>query len=417
MRGPPGSRYLMSNRAAPPVWLMGLSGASFGLCGGFPAFVLEQALAARHVPATTIASITAVAISPGFFSFLLSPMLDVWLSRRSYALGLVTLSALLVGACVLLFDQLVLLEVTATVAFTANQLYYGALGGWLSTVSAKSDENRLSAWLTVSNIGGFGAMAVLGGELIRNVPLSLAAISITSLILLPVLLFVWIPAPGLDRRLARESFAAFWTAVFQLLRRREVLLALVLFLAPCGTFTLTNLLAGVGSDFRATPRLVGFLGGAGAAVAGVCGSLLLPMLAKHMRLRPLYLAIGVVGSLFTVGVLLLPRDASSFAFAVLGENAFQSLAITCCIAIIFETIGQTNPLAATNFSVLSAAYNFPLTYMLILDGWGYGRWGLTGAFGVDAVVGGIACLVMALLLLSLGREHRSQRVAKLPTCD
>src|SRR5579862_6772662 len=347
----------MKSRRAPRVWLMGLSGASFGLVGGFPLFVLAQALAARHVPEPTIATVIAVSVSPGFWSFLLSPVLDVWASRRSYALGLITVSAVLVGASVLLLAHLALLEVTAISAYAANQLYYSALGGWLSTVCGPNDENKLSAWLTVANIGGFGVMALLGGELIRNTPPGLAVVLIATLILLPALLFMGIPAPGPDRRLAKESFRAFWADVFQLLRRREIWFALLLFVAPCGTFSLTNMLSGFGGDFGATPRLIGILGGVGSAVAGVCGSFLLPTLARRLRLRPLYLAIGVVGAVFTLGVLLLPRNPSSFALAILSENVFQSLAITCSIAITFETIGKANPLAATNFAVLTGAFN------------------------------------------------------------
>jgi len=141
----------------------------------------------------------AVAVSPGFWGFLLSPMLDVWFSRRTYALALIAISAMLVGISVLLFDHLVLLEVTATAAFAANQLYYGALGGWLSTACGRTEENQLSAWLTVANIAGFGVMAVLGGELIRSASPAVAAVSIAVLILLPVLLFIGIPAPGPGR--------------------------------------------------------------------------------------------------------------------------------------------------------------------------------------------------------------------------
>jgi PAT family beta-lactamase induction signal transducer AmpG len=405
----------MKGEARPPVWVMGLSGASFGLVGGFPLFALAQALAARHVPETTIAPMIAVAVSPGFWSFLFSPMLDVWFSRRTYALALIGTSAVLIGISVMLFDHLVLLEVTVTAGYAANQLYYGALGGWLSTVCGRSEENRLSAWLTVANIAGFGVMAVLGGELIRSATPAVAAVAIAVLILLPVLLFIGIPAPGPDRRLAKESFQAFWVAVFALLRRRQVWLALLLFVAPCGSFSLTNMLSGLGGDFGATPRLIGLLGGVGTALAGVCGSLLLPTIAKYLRLRPLYLVIGIVGGLFTLGVLLLPRNPSSFALSVLGENIFQSLAITCSIAIAFETIGQANPLAATNFAVLSAAYNVPLTYMLVIDGRGYGRWGLSGAFAVDAALGLIACVVMAIVLLYLERPRLGRPAVTLST--
>jgi PAT family beta-lactamase induction signal transducer AmpG len=113
---------------------------------------------------------------------------------------------------------------------------------------------------------------------------------------------------------------------------------------------------------------------------------------------------------FTLLVLLLPRVLWSFALAVIGQNIFQSLAITCSIAICFEIMGQDNPLAATNFAIFTAAYNVPLAYMLIVDGWGYGRWGVAGAFGVDAAVGALACLLMALVLLFVYRGRANHGV-------
>ena len=130
----------------------------------------------------------------------------------------------------------------------------------------------------------------------------------------------------------------------------------------------------------------------------------MPVFAKKMRLRPLYLMTGVVGALFTTGLLLLPRSPGSFTLAVVGENVFQSLAITCSIAISFETIGRNNPLAATNFAIFAAAYNVPITYMLVVDGWGYGRAGVTGAFAADAGVGVAACALMGLMLLWVNRK-------------
>jgi PAT family beta-lactamase induction signal transducer AmpG len=56
----------MSNRHRVPVWLMGLTNLSYGLYGGAIAFAVPQLLGSRQVPEATIASLTAVAISPGF---------------------------------------------------------------------------------------------------------------------------------------------------------------------------------------------------------------------------------------------------------------------------------------------------------------------------------------------------------------
>ena len=396
-----------------PVWLMAMSGTSFGLYSGFAALTLPQALAAQHTPETTITTVTAIAFSPGFFIFMISPVLDVVYSRRTYAWCLTILSAVMLWISVMNLGNILVLEIAATTGFAVICLANnGALCGWLSTVCPKEDQNRLSAWLTVANFGGGGVMAVLGGVIIRSLALTEAALVLAAMILLPLLIYPWIPAPGPDRKLASESFRLFWRDVSALLRRREVLVALALFVAPCGTFSLTNMLSGIGNDFRASPRFVNLVGGSGVVAAGVFGSLLLPPLAKRMPLRPLYLTIGVVGSLMTLALIALPRTAATFAFATLGEMVFQSVAIACCVAICFETVGQHNPLAATAFSLLIAAYNFPIIYMLAADGWGYGRRGVSGAFGVDAALGIAACLLMGALLFFVHRLERRHVMVK-----
>jgi PAT family beta-lactamase induction signal transducer AmpG len=124
-----------------------------------------------------------------------------------------------------------------------------------------------------------------------------------------------------------------------------------------------------------------------------------------MPLRPLYLSIGVVGSLFTLALILLPRIAGFFALAFIGENGFQSLAFACCTAVVFETIGQNNLLAATAVSFMISAYNVPFIYMLVIDGRAYGMGGVTGAFLVDAGLGFITCLLLGLLLFAVRRRN------------
>ena len=234
-------------RRTPPVWLMGLTGASTGFVGGFIVVTLPQLLAAQRMPEATIASATALALSPLFWIFLISPILDVRFSRRWYAAAFSALAAVLIGVSVLNIHHLLVLEVAATAGNAAVNLGYGALGGWLSNVSHKQDENRLSAWLTAANIGGAPHMGVLGTGLIDHFPLPGAALLLGRHgIMFPTIVFLWIPAPGPDRRLAGESFRAFSADVFALVRRPEVLIAIVLFVTPCGTFSLTNILVWTG---------------------------------------------------------------------------------------------------------------------------------------------------------------------------
>jgi PAT family beta-lactamase induction signal transducer AmpG len=385
---------------------MGLSNLSYGLYGGVVAFAVPQLLGDRHVSEMAIAGLTAVAFSPGFWAFLFSPVLDVRFSRRGYAAALAIFAAMTLVLAFLNLNHLALLEAMLTAGFFAAYLFQSALGGWLSSVVAEQDEKTLSVWMTIGNVGGFGVMAVGCNQLVSHVSPTAVALILGLSVLLPTAVFPWITAPGPDRRLASESFSEFFADLWKLVRRREVLIAIVLFVTPAGTFSLTNFLGGRGGDFHASPGFVGLIGGAGVAIGGVVGCLLFPLFSRLMALRPLYLTVGVVGALGTLALSLLPRTPASYAILLIGENLFQSFAITTSFAVVFETIGQNNPLASTTFCFISSAYGVPISYMLYVDAFGFSRRGITGSLLIDAVCGIVASLLLGMMLWLLARQKR-----------
>ena len=142
------------------------------------------------------------------------------------------------------------------IGFASAQLNTNALGGWLATIVHHHDESKLSSWTWAACFAGNGLMAILAGELVRALPLQLAAILLGLIVFIPTAIFLVMPSPGPDRRLARESFGKFFGEVFAVIRRREVLIALALFASPCASFALTNTLGSFGNDFHASARMV-----------------------------------------------------------------------------------------------------------------------------------------------------------------
>jgi PAT family beta-lactamase induction signal transducer AmpG len=390
-------------RKLPPIWLMGMTNATFGMFGGLVAISLPALLAEQHLPEARIASVTAACMSPAFWIFILCPMLDVHFTRRTYAAASAAGAGIFAAAGLMCLHSTGLLEVLLLLGFACACVTQNALGGWLSTVIRADEESRLSSWFNVANIAAGGFIAMVASEMLHGLPLPLAAFLLGLLLMLPMAIYPFIPVTRPDGKLARESFSEFFRDILKLLQRREVVLALALFLLPSGSFALTNVIGGLGGDFHASARVIALSGGVGVILAGVVGSLVFPLLAKRVALRPLYLCIGVVGALFTLGLLLLPHTPTVFAVAFIGENLFQALAITGTFAIGFETIGQNNPLAATTFSVLGAACNLPIVYMEIIDGHAYGWHGVAGSFIVDAGLGLLACTLLALVLRRFGR--------------
>jgi PAT family beta-lactamase induction signal transducer AmpG len=396
----------MTKRIA-PVWLIGLSMSPFGFYGGIIVFAIPQLLAARHVPEARIASLTGILILPGVLSFLIAPVLDVKFSRRWYATLLCFLGSCVLAAALLNMTDLRVLGALMFVGYTCMALFGAALGGWLASVVPKAEQATVSAWMNVANIGAGGLMAIISMRVIRNFPLPVAAAILSSMVMLPTLIFLFVPAPGPDRRLAKDSFGGLMGAVVALFRRVDVIVVLTLFLLPSSSFALTNILGGLGRDFHTSEQTVSLMNGVGATIAGAVAALLGAALCRRLPLRQLYLGVGIAGGLFTLTMLLIPHTAAGFGLATLGENAFQALAFTVMTALSLHTVGHGNALAATEFSILTSAGNLPIFYMQFVDSAAYTRHGLTGAFSTDAGISIVVCSVLLGLLLYFG-----QRLAK-----
>lgn len=390
---------MKTQRSAPPVWMMGLTNLTFGLVITFTVSTLPQLLAARGISGGHIAAMTAAVTTPSWWAFLFSPTLDVRYRRRTYALVLGFIAA--ISTALIAFDQhnLLMVEVAALSANVAIALYQGAVGGWMGSLINKEQEALLSSWFIAACISGGGVMAIAGQPMIQHWPPVLASTCIFVVVASPMAFFVAIPAPPPDELLARENFGRFWREVFSLFKRSEVLIAIVLFVFPSASFSLTNALAGIGGkDYRANADLVSLLLGAGYIIAGGAAMFLVPLLAKRFSLRPLYLVTGIIGALFTLGSLLLPRAPFTFALVFAGELIFQSLSLTIATGIIFEVIGPNNPLAATTFTVLTSVMFVPISYMGFIDGWSYDGGGLVGCYAVNAGLSLAACLFLAIVL-------------------
>jgi PAT family beta-lactamase induction signal transducer AmpG len=343
------------------------------------------------VPEVKIAAITAMAVLSSFWVVVFSPMLDVRFSRRWYATALAAIAGISDVAAILSLRHLIMLEMLMVLSTATANLSSAALGGWLSNIAEHKDKNALSKWMNIAVISGTGVSSLLGGELIRNLPALAAAPMLGSIVFLPTVIFIFMPAPGPDGRLAAESFTQFSREVWILLRRREVVVVLLLFLSPCSSFALTNLLGALGDDFHASARAVSLAGGVGAFFPGIIGCFLFPIFAQHLPLRFFYLANGIMGSLFTLSLIVLPHEPWTFGTAVFGEFLFQAAAYAIQIGIVFEVIGPNNPLASTTFSVLTAATNVPITYVMAADGHAY-------SVATDALIGILTCMLASILL-------------------
>jgi PAT family beta-lactamase induction signal transducer AmpG len=413
-----------------PVWLLGFANLPLGVTGGVALILTPQVLAGRHVPEPRIADITTLALMATFGGLLIVPVLDVRFSRRTYAIVLSILTAALTGASVLSLSNLDALGVWLFLAILAAQLHFAAIGGWFGSVIPKDKDAALGAWITVANVVGAGATAMAGILLVRAAPIGVAATVLGGLNLLPLVVYAFAQPPTEERRRLTESFSQFARDLGALVRNAAVLRLLLLFALPGASFALTNTLGGLGADYHASEQLVGVVFGAGIAVAGVAGSLAVPLLARRAPPLWVYIGVGATGASLTLLNLVLPHTTPVFIWAAITQNVWQAAALSLVSAIALQSIGKDNPVAATQFGLLQGAAAAPITYMQWLDGHAYGAAKLTGMYLTDGGLGMIACVSMAAMFAWVGRRgqrivtpaldsarERSSRVARSPTCS
>jgi PAT family beta-lactamase induction signal transducer AmpG len=388
-----------------PVWLLGFANLPLGVTGGVALILAPQVLAGHHVPEPRIADITTLGLLSSFLFFPIAPVLDVRFSRRTYAVALSILTAALTAGAVLSFGDLDSLGVWLLLCMMGAQLNTAAIGGWFGSVIPKAQDAALGAWMTVANVVGAGVTAMAGILLVRAAPPFVAAAVLGGLNLLPLLVYALVRPPVEERRRLTDSFGQFTRALGALVRDGAVLRLLLLFALPCASFALTNTLGGLGADYHASEQLVGMVFGAGIVIAGLAGSLAVPLLTRRAAPVWVYIGVGTTGAMATLSNLVLPHTPATFIWAAISQNMWQAAALALVGAIALQSIGKDNPLAATQFGLLTGvAATGPIAYMQWLDGHAYGIGKLTALYLTDGGCGIVACVLMAALFARSGRR-------------
>ncbi|MEO7145914.1 MAG: hypothetical protein ABI165_20665 [Bryobacteraceae bacterium] len=385
-----------AGRRTPP-WLIGMGSLTFGLAAGFAVTALPFLLAKAGIGVGRIAGISAVALSPTFWAFLVTPIVDVGFTRRTYAFVLACGAALSLTAALWLFspERLPLFTALLLLAELGVVLQASAVGGWVSEFVANEQRGKVGGWTNVANLGGgaLGAMAMMG--LASWCSFRALGLIIGFGILASSLVLLGFPAPVLPVLGLGRVFGGTFRSVVKTSRQPEVLTGFLIFLAPAACVAAINLFAALGADFRAAPRQVVWVTGAGAAITCSLGALLGGYMADRVDRGVLYMTGGILGGAVALALAFSPHRASVFIAGVLIYNGVAGLCYAAFSALGLQLVGTRNPTAATQLALFAAASNSAVVYMTWADGQGYGMFGIRGLFLTD----GVAAIGAAIPLL------------------
>lgn len=398
----------------------------FGAVPGFLTVALAYELKKKGIDTGDIAIVVGLSYVCLLLKWLWAPLVDTLLTRKIWYVGSTLLCGLgfwLAGRAAMgEHPSLVLVSAWLTLSnFTATLLAMAVESLMAATIP---DDKRGSAggWSQAGNLGGQGLGGGLALWLIENCGLTEAQSgAVLGLVcVLCCLALRWVDDTRPLLKVAGHveaaghlgvvaNLKAIGSDLWELLRSRIGILALMICLLPIGSGAAQNLWSPIAGEWHASADVVAFVTGAMSGVISAFGCLAGGWLCDRMDRKAAYCLFGFLLAAVAVGMALCPRTSGQYTFWTSAYAFVVGLCYAAYCAVVLEAIGQTA--AATKFSFLSAVSNSPIMLMTFVDGAANTRWGTNGMLWTDALCGVVGIVVFALVAGTTRRRATAAALA------
>jgi MFS family permease len=388
-------------RAAHPFLFLVLF-IPFGAVPGFLTVALAYELSKKGISTSDIAVVVGISYLCLIFKWLWAPLVDTLFTRKIWYVGSTLVCGLgfwLAGKAAMgEHPSLTGISLALTVSnFTATLLAM-AVESLMAATVPDDQRGRAGGWSQAGNLGGQGLGGGLSLWLIQSMGLS-DATSGAVLGLLCALCCValfWVDdskpllkveghVEAVGRRGVKANLLAIGTDLWELLRSRVGVLALLICLLPIGSGAAQNLWSPIAGEWHASADVVAFVTGAMSGLISAAGCLVGGWLCDRIDRKAAYCLFGFLLCVVAVGMALCPRTSDQYIFWTSAYAFVVGLCYAAYCAVVLEAIGKTA--AATKFSFLSAVSNSPIMLMTVVDGWAQGQWGTNGMLWTEAWIG------------------------------
>jgi PAT family beta-lactamase induction signal transducer AmpG len=411
---------------APHPFLFLLLFMPFGAVPGFLTVTLAYELGLKGISTSDIAIVVGLSYLSLIGKWLWAPLVDALFTRKIWYVGSTLICGAglwLAGACAMgEHPSLTLISAALTVSnFTATILAM-AVESLMAASIPDAQRGRAAGWSQAGNLGGQGLGGGLGLWLVQSAGWSISASggALGVLCALCCLALFWvddsrslIKVDGHVEAAARRSLAANARAIladlWELLRSRVGVLAVLICVLPIGSGAAQNLFSPIAKEWHASADVVAFVTGALSGLISAAGCLIGGWLCDRMDRKTAYSLFGFLLVLSAIGFAVSARTSMQFIVWTSVYNFVVGLCYAAYCAVVLEAIGRTA--AATKFSFLSALSNAPLMYMTFVDGAANDRWGTGGMLWVEAACGVVGIVAFALFAASTRRRTPATALA------
>jgi len=393
-------------RTHPSVFLVLI--VPFGAMGGYLSVAIGYQLTQAGVSVEEVAALIAASYIPQTWKFLWAPVADTTLSRKTWYLlaGLVSAVGIFVtGAVPADAASLPLLYAAVLISNVASTFLAMATESLMVYNTPPALQGRAGGWFQAGNLGGNGLGGGAGLWLAQTLPepwMAAAAIAVACALCCAALWFVPEPPPlartGHYGRMLLEVLKDLW----QVVRARAGILALLICFLPIGSGAASNLWAAVADDWHASANTVALATGVFSGIVSALGCIFGGYGADRMDRKTAYALYGLLMALSTVAMAVAPRTETMYVVFTLIYAFIQGLTYAGFTAVVLETIGLGA--AATKYNLYASLSNMPIAYMTLVDGWAHTRWGAAGLLNVEAAFGILGIIVFIVVAMVLPRR-------------
>jgi MFS transporter, PAT family, beta-lactamase induction signal transducer AmpG len=384
-------------------WLFGLLIApmavlSNGVIGGTLSYLLRR----QGVGPARGAEIIALLNLPQTIYFLWSPVTDFWIRRRTWLIVAATAAA---AAMLVAFQEPTLGGTLAVglmfLSACLGQLIVAGCGGMMGTLHVEANRRRAGSFYQSGSLA-FGAVAVFVlVSISARVQLGLLGWLIAAMIALPSLAALAAPEQltvgglGIGKTLKR-----IWREFKATFLRWEAIPYTLLIIFPMGSGAMIQLLPGLAVDYQISGRQVAWINGVAGALLMAVGALAATLISTRIRASVAFLSVCLVNEAALAVLWLGPLRPYVYLVGTVGFLFTIGACYALFTGVVLDFLGDSGKSGSARYSIINSLGNLPVTYMLLIDGKSYARWGARAMPGTDVLVGVFGGAILLAYFLS-----------------
>ncbi len=405
------SSAVLKHKHAPPFIYMFLM-LPFGITNGYVTVTLAYQFGKIGISMSDIASLAAAILIIGVVKFLFAPLLDGFLTLKKWylissfftAAGMFALGILPIQASSLAPFIWIIILGNIAVSFLGI-----AVSGLAAHDIPDEMKGRVSGYINAGNLGGTGLGGGAGLWLAENLNTSWMPAGILAFVCILCsfgLIFIREQVSTIKHAEIGKTLKNLFTDIWQTLKAKMGILALILCFLPLGTGALQNLWAGAAGSWKASASTIEFVTGVLSGLITAGGCLVGGWICDRTDRKLAYVVFGLLSAICSFAMAYSPHTEVMFIIWTSVYAFILGLCYSAFSAFVFEAIGRGA--AGTKYTVFACLSNFPILYMTKIEGWVFDSKGTTealhGATGmlniesICAVIGIIIFLSMARIL-------------------